>query len=67
MENKEQFSFCIGIPWKEKEKDFNTNAICTYSKGNTVFYGDDKEAENIRKSLSKQYKLELKIYKLVEI
>lgn len=62
---KEKISYCIGRPWYPD--DINSS-ICVYSYRESVFYGSEKDANNIKKFIEgiekpKKYN----VYKLVKL
>lgn len=64
MNKEEQFSYCVGRPWDEKDVD---GSICTYTYGNEIFYGTMETAEKFKKFVEDRENKEYYIYKLVKI
>ena len=68
MEDRENFSFCIGTPW-----EVNSTNINVYTYGATVFHGDKEYAEGVREFIEERAnsgtktKKNYHIYKLVKI
>ena len=64
MEQIESFSFCIATPWYST----TNSSLCAYTLHNqTVFFGDEKYANDLKKIISERENKEYFIYKLEKL